>query len=209
MLQGPLRASVRLFASVAAALALAGSTASAAGLSLSSQEFNATFVPLTMTGIEGGSAFGVECTVVLTGSFESRTFSTRSPSEVGVITSASVGWCSAAGVNVVFLRETLPWAITYSSLTGNVAESALIEFELRGMRILVEAPPFLSCLYRSTQATPAKLTWMVERERIIEQAMNTESPIELLTALREVFFRCPGALQLSGEAAEIPVLFLI
>jgi hypothetical protein len=194
---------------IAAALAFNGPAASAAGLSLGSQEFSAVFAPLTMTGIEGGSAFSITCTVILKGSFESRTFSTRTPSEVGVINAATLGLCNAEGVRVSFLTETIPWSITYSSLTGNVAERASLEYELRGMRILVEAPPYLSCLYRSSQATPAKLTWTIEREVVTDANMNSASPIELLTVLREVFFSCPGALQLSGRVTTSPVLLLI
>jgi hypothetical protein len=174
--------------------------ASASGFSLSEQRFETVFSPLTLRGIEGGSAFVVQCNVTLEGSFESRTFPIdRGALEVGVVTRASIGGCNAEGARIVFLTETLPWSVTFASYTGTLPRIATIRYELRGLRLLVEATPFMACLYRSTQATPAVYVWGLAEGPVLEYTMAEESPLALLSRLfAETLLICPGALQLSG-----------
>jgi hypothetical protein len=201
---------------VAGAAAVAGmatcpGVAVADTIAISTTEFHLEFHPLTLTGIEGGSTFSIECHVTLDGRFEASTFSIRSgPIEVGTVERASIGPCDSGGVNVSFLTETLPWDIVWSDYTGTLPVIDSLEFEIRGLRLLFQVAPVFECLYRSTQATPATVTWAFSGGTLTERAMNEASPMALLANLSdEDFFRCPGALELSGTVFDGKLLTLI
>lgn len=177
------------------------------GFSINDQDIELEFLPLTMRGIEGGSSFSIECNVTLAGSFEARTFSIRSgPVEVGVIDRAAISGCSAENVRVSFLQETLPWDVVWAGYTGVLPDIESIEYEIRGLRILIGAEPFLACLFRSTQATPATLRWNINTWRAVgDQVIDETSPLARLSSLSEEdFFTCPGALELSGVKYDPP-----
>jgi len=173
----------------------------ASGFSLSSTSFQTVFRPLTLTGVEGGSTFVIRCNVTLEGSFEARTFAIdRGPSEVGVVTRASMADCNAEGARIVFLTETLPWTVVFASYTGSLPRISTIRYELRGLRVLVEPTPFMACLYRSSQSTPAVYVWSLnEAGEVTTASMAEERTAALLSRLfEETFLICPGALRFSG-----------
>ena len=200
-----------LCAALIAMLGAIAATSRASSFSLSTQRFETVFSPLTLRGIEGGSAFTAHCNVTLEGSFESRTFPIdRGPLEVGVVTRASISECDAEASRIIFLTETLPWTVTFASYTGTLPRISSIRYELRGLRVLVEAAPFMACLYRSTQTTPAVYVWGLAEGPVVEYAMAGESSLALLTRLfEETFFICPGALEISARRETLVKLSLI
>lgn len=176
--------------------------------SLSTTTFEAVFKPLTMTGVSGGSTFVVRCDVTLEGSFEGNTFAIdRGPIEVGIVTRATMSGCTE-GVRVRFLTETLPWPITFASYRGTLPNITSIDYELRGLRVLIEAPPFMACLFRSTQATPATYRWELQEGLVVSERFVEERTVERLSTLfRESFLICPGALELAGRKEPSPLTF--
>jgi len=145
---------------LAAALLLCSlvATTSARNLSISNQNFRATWSGLRFESkIEDPTRMNqISCPVTLEGSFHARTFTKTRDSLIGVITRAHANHpCEAGGNEFSFhngsetvLRgipeTTLPWPIFYSSFTGTLPAITRVTIEMQGMVMTVFYP--LGCL---------------------------------------------------------------
>jgi hypothetical protein len=136
-------------------LATTGS-ASAANLSRSSQTWRATFAS---AGIRFPT-IGVSCSLVLEGSFHSRTMAKVAGSLVGYVRGAVGGSCTSGTIR--FLTETLPWHVRYSSFAGTLPTISSLSYAIVGWAFRYTEVVGLNCLYVSTEASP--VTFVETRE---------------------------------------------
>jgi hypothetical protein len=151
-----------------ALLALA-STATARRIEASEQHIRAIFRPLTF-GAAGQEP--VVCNATLEASFHSRSIPKVESALVGYITEASVAGCTRETARV--LRETLPWHIQYESFVGTLPDIHQINIKVLGASFLVRAFGFVSCLYRTNLAEPARFDVVTDIIERIEQLRADE-----------------------------------
>jgi len=141
---------------VVAAALLASSVASANRLALSAN----TFRIVSGAGERPGD---VICPLTLEGSFHSNTFFKVPNSLIGYISRAALNEERCSGGVARYLQATLPWHIQYSGFAGSLPNITSITTKVIGLGILVTRGE-LSCLYRTTAATPGVLIWFREIE---------------------------------------------
>lgn len=145
----------RAAAGVVAALmlAVAVTTATAGRIQLSSQQFRATWAPVSFQI----SAGVMRCNVTLEGSLHSRTLAKVSGALVGHISRASIGSC--VGGELRPLPESLPWHVRYSSFSGTLPRISTVRFGIVGFTLWFNHLFGIRCLYRSTAGEPLHGTW--------------------------------------------------
>jgi hypothetical protein len=169
--------------------ALAGA-ASARNLSVSSQNFRATFTSIAISH-EGGS---IDCPVTLEGSLHARSFPKVAGSLLGYITRADLGPCRQGRATI--LRETLPWHIRYLSFSGRLPDIESLSVNIVGFSMAV-SEGLINCLFASTAANP-----VVGRfERNI--AARTITPLGLLGVVPT---RCGLQALVAGTGAPVTQL---
>lgn len=146
-----------LFAAMAASVLLGAlvSSAAARNISTSSPSWRATFSAVRLdfpVGIIG-------CSATLEGSFHTRTLAKIAGSLVGYVTRATLGACDWGSHTI--LTETLPWHMTYRNFTGTLPNISSAGFNVIGWSQRIRESAFISCLFRSTVARPALLTFYV------------------------------------------------
>lgn len=135
--------------------ALVGS-ASANRLSVTNQNIRATWNPMEFAASSVGVL--VRCPVTLEGSLHSRTITKTSGSLIGYITRAIVQEAQCAGGRARTLQETLPWHVRYRGFTGNLPAINTVTVDVVNASFLILANVLgaeISCLYRTSAATPA------------------------------------------------------
>lgn len=101
----------------------------------------------------------ITCSVTLEGAFSSRTFTKTNGSQIGSVTAAALEGCSA---RIVFLTETLPWPLFYSSFLGTLPMIEQLATLLTGMRF--RWGTISTCLYRVTAEAPQQINFVRRRE---------------------------------------------
>jgi hypothetical protein len=134
-------------------LALAVGTASANRLSYSSQTFRIIWTSLTFS--ESGGNFPISCPVTLEGSFHSRTAAKVRDALSALITRAVVNNLGCTEGQGTILGESLPWHVTYQGFSGTLPSIIGVRYKLIGAAFQVEPGLGISCLARSTVASPA------------------------------------------------------
>jgi len=128
----------KLLLAVVGATVLLGalvSSASAARLENSSQTNKATWTRMNFRG-----GFGtVECEVVLSGSFHSRTI-TKSVQLIGYITAATVTRCARGSATVN--QASLPWHREYKSFSGELPNITGLQETVTGAEWTIREPTF-------------------------------------------------------------------
>jgi len=144
-----------MLVALAALLAAAGG-ASGNRLSVNNTAFRMVWRPMrfiTRAGTE------ITCNVSLEGAFSSRTFTKSNGSQIGSITEARIEGCST---RIVFLTETLPWPLFYSSFIGTLPMIEQLVTLLTGMRF--RWGTISTCLYRVTAEAPQQINFVRRRE---------------------------------------------
>jgi len=145
-----MRFSKLLLAVVGAAVLLGALaiSASAAHLEYSAQAIKATW---TRWNFRGG--FGtVECEVVLSGSFHSRTITKTAGSLIGYITAGSVLRCARWGATTN--QSSLPWHREYRSFAGELPSITGVSETVTGAEWTLREPVFgVTCTIRREQSS--------------------------------------------------------
>jgi len=136
-----------------AILAMAVSSATAAHLSVSNQNFRTTWTSLRFNA--AGST--ILCPVTLEGSFHSATIAKTSGLLIGYITRASVNGARppCVGGTATVRTETLPWHIRYRSFTGTLPNISGIVVGLIGASFRVQPEGSLACNATTTATSPS------------------------------------------------------
>jgi len=95
--------------------------------------------------------------VTLEGSFDEFIAAKTARAHIGAVTSGAVGACISGSATV--MRETLPWAVQYSSFSGTLPAITSVGMRLVGAAFRI-APIGLgtTCGLRTTEANPGTLT---------------------------------------------------
>ncbi len=123
---------------------------------LSTNLWRATWSEMTFSGGFGAG----RCALTLEGAFHSLTIVKTRSSLVGTVTAATVSGCTFSGT---LLREGLPWHVQYEAFTGTLPNIGSVALKIIGFEFRIREPAFgITCLFRSTEATP--LTDTLSRE---------------------------------------------
>jgi hypothetical protein len=139
----------------AAILAAACGTASATRLATNITHWRAVWASLTFKEL-GFAGATIRCRVTLEGSFHSRTISKVSGQLVGAVLRAIVDEPNCTGGKARALSEKLPWHGRYISFSGTLPSINTIKHAVIGAQFLLEAFGFVSCLYTTSAARPAR-----------------------------------------------------
>jgi hypothetical protein len=132
-------------------LSLSVSHASANRLSFSEASIYLTWDSFQIVPSVGGS---IQCAVTYLGSIHNTTIEKVRGALIGWITHVAASSCE--GGSVAFLRETLPWHITYQSFFGRLPFIFDVRKLYVGMSIAVTPEEFgVTCLARTSLAEPA------------------------------------------------------
>jgi hypothetical protein len=151
----------------ALALSAAVTTAHARRIELSNQRIRAVWTATEPLQLIGAFEVAIRCRVTIEGTFHSRTLSKVSGQLVGYITSAAVqrpctngeAWVQNGTEEIPpgsgLHPNSLPWHILYISFRGTLPNITNIRLSLREVGFLVRGPFSTSCLYRTTNTSPA------------------------------------------------------
>lgn len=177
------------------------STAAANRLGLTKSAFRIAWAALEFAT---STSTAVRCPVTLEGSFHSRTLSKVSEQLIGYITRAGVTEASCVGGKVRFSTLSLPWHIRYDSFGGTLPSIVEVRFRIVEFEYLVEEPPFVNCLYRSTSASPIKGSADLNASReIVRFVPSAAARIPLFVSLGGI---CESTATLKENAGEMTVL---
>jgi hypothetical protein len=140
-----------LLASVLATVLLPSAMASASRLGLSANTFR-------IVSGEGERPGFVICPLTLEGSFHSTTLLKVFRGLIGLITRAAMNEERCNGGSGRYLAETLPWHLQYAGFAGTLPNISAIGTRVIGLGIVVTRLG-VTCLYRTTDATPGILIW--------------------------------------------------
>jgi len=163
-----------------AILAMAVSSATAAHLSVSNQNFRTTWTSLRFSA--GGSI--VLCPVTLEGSFHSATIAKTAGLLIGYITRASVNGTEppCVGGTATVRTETLPWHIRYRSFTGTLPNISGVVVGLIGASFRVQPSGSLACNATTEATHPAVGTINVNTTTHVAESLtpdpNARIPLE-------------------------------
>jgi hypothetical protein len=174
-----------------AAAAIVAAIAGARNLSMSDGNIRATFREFRSGG--SGGSVDIRCPLTLEGSFHSRTYAKVRSTLVGQITRAAMGHpCTGTGgemyvLNGVEVQEgravpnSLPWHLRYFAFSGTLPRLSSVTFDIVGFSWIY--PPFGEiCLYRSTEANPARFVWNVASEGRVTGIQAESTPPVLLNS---------------------------
>ncbi len=180
-----------LLGALTAAIVLAAAigTASARRLEVSEQRIRVTWTELVFSN--SGAAPRISCPVTIQGSFHSKTLSKVSGQLIGVITKAELTKANCRGGTALILNgienapgaTSLPWHIRYDSFSGTlpIIEGG-IKLQLINASFLVEPEGIgVACLFRSTEARPARGIAAVNGEHKITTLSPTADTIPKLS----------------------------
>jgi hypothetical protein len=140
----------KLLLAVVGATVLLGalvSSASARNFSNSSQTNRASWTRMDFSG-----GFGtIECEVVLSGSFHSRTSTKTVGSLIGYITAANVTRCARGGATIN--RESLPWHRRYRGFTGTLPNRTGVTETVTGAEWRLREPFGISCTVLAAESS--------------------------------------------------------
>jgi hypothetical protein len=131
--------------------------ASAARLSVS-MAWNTRGWRATWSGLTVRSPFfTTTCPLTLEGSFHTNTFSKTRSALLGYVTEARGGSCAAL-LSISPLRGSLPWHLQYEAFTGTLPNIATARLKIIGFELLIRESSGITCLVRSTEASPLPLS---------------------------------------------------
>jgi hypothetical protein len=152
----------RVLGTVALVLAVAVAGASAGTLRLSNNAIRIAWRELTVRSLTE-----VRCEATMNGSFHERNVSKVEGELIGYITVAGANPRCWRGT-LLFLTERLPWHIEYEAFTGMLPNIGQMLMRIIGVEIrTIEEIFFLSCLYRSTLASPLAVGFIREANNTI------------------------------------------
>jgi len=168
-----------------AAVALVAAIAGARSLSVSDSNIRAVFREFQ----SGGGSALIRCPLTLEGSFHSRTIAKVRGALVGFITRAAMGHPCTGGemyvLNGVEVQEgrtvanSLPWHLRYFAFSGTLPRPSSTTLDIVGFS-WIYAPFGEVCLYRSTEANPARFAWEIASEgRVTGLRAEAEPPVLL------------------------------
>jgi hypothetical protein len=182
-----------LLAALTAALTLGAllSTAYARRITVSNQNFRATWTTLRFLG----GVFGnIECPVTIEGSFHSRTISKVLEALVGYVSRAVVAETRCAGGSARVLAETLPWHIRYNGFSGTLPNITQIHLRIVGAGFLVQIGG-TRCRYKSTETSPMR-GWVNREAGGIATSIRVDETAAIPKSSGS--FVCPGTGRLEG-----------
>lgn len=191
-----------LLTAAAATMLLSGLAASAKARTFSStsQTWRASFREIRLA-----MPFGTgNCQITLEGSLHSRTMAKVVGSLVGYITRADVGPCASGRKTI--LRETLPWHIRYLSFTGTLPNITSIRYNIVGWSQRM-SDGIVFCLYRSTAAEPAVMTFNREAGGALVTAVIGGTILSSCGSSNTIT-SSPAALTVLNSAARITVTLI-
>jgi hypothetical protein len=136
-------------------MAAAVGSASATRLATNNSHWRAIWASMTFKEL-GFAGATIRCRVTLEGSFHSLTISKVSGQLIGAVTRAIVDEPNCTGGKARALSEKLPWHVKYISFAGTLPSISSVKIALVGAQFLVEAFGFVSCLYTTSDARPAR-----------------------------------------------------
>jgi hypothetical protein len=145
------------------------------------------------------AAGAVSCPVTLESVFHGRTFHKIPAVLIGYINQAQVNEAGCRGGRMRFLTEGLPWHMRYRAFAGSLPRPTSVGIDVIGLAFrLTELPSGLACLYRATEATPARASFTFSGTAQVTGFAN-----ELALPLSEGSLFC-GEATGSGSAAVSP-----
>ena len=122
---------------------------------------------------------------------------------IGHVTRAAVGTCRVG--SLTFLREKLPWHITYSNFLGGLPAISSVRWVIRNVAWLIQQ--LISCLYEASGAAPG---WNVELRlgaagRVESVVFDESLTIPSTNCAFEIPVRGTGAMTVLGSATPITV----
>ena len=123
---------------VGATVLLSALVSSASARNLSSSSLTKTI--LWRRGDFSGGFGTIECEVLLSGRYHTRTITKTTNSLIGYITEASILRCIRAGATMN--RETLPWHLTYQGFGGTLPNITTAIVNLSGASWNIREPTF-------------------------------------------------------------------
>ncbi len=137
-------------------------TASANRLSLGGSSFRLTWSEWGVLGTAPLEA-SARCPLTLEGSFHARTFTKGSGLLIGFVNSSAIQTASCFSGTPTALTGSLPWHVRYDSFTGSLPSFTSIALQVVGLSFTWRFSEFFpNCLYRSTEAAPARWIASVE-----------------------------------------------
>ena len=193
-----------LLIAVGAALVLGAlvGAASAGRLSSTSTTFRAPFSRVVLSG-----AFGtIDCIVTLEGSLHTRTITKTVGRLIGYVTAANLGPCASG--SATFLRETLPWHLTYRSFAGTLPNITAMNVDMSGYSLQYREPLF-TCLFRSgTGAAAMVLTFNREAGGALTTAIISGEAVPSSCGINARFTSSQAPLTVAGAATRITVTLI-
>ena len=196
-----------------AALGLIVGTATAGRLSVSNQNFRATWTSLEF---ETASRLGrVLCPTTFEGSFHNGTIVKTLGNLVGYITRAAMGGPETCiGGETTILTETLPWHITYNGFNGTLPTITGTKFNLIRVAFVVHiASANTTCLAASTAERPMRGTVNINgsgEALTLTPERSAQIPLTggICALTRGVMLEDPGTVTVLGSASVITVTLI-
>ena len=163
------------------------SSASARNISVSEERVSALWTLMRLTG-----GFGtVECEVLLSRSFHTRTFTKTVNSLIGYVTEGTVLRCRSGSVTIN--QTSFPWHLRYRGFSGTLPVIASEFGTDIGSEWTVREPTFgVVCTVRRTESGSMIVTYSVSSGAITSNSLSTEG------------MRCEGiAVSLSGTTTNV------
>lgn len=158
-------------ASAAVLLGALAASASARMFLFSHQTLRGTWASMRFSG-----GFGTtDCPVTIEGSLHSRTVAKVAGSLVGYVTRAIIGSCRTGSATI--LTASLPWHITYGGFTGALPNITGGNAGVINASFSIREPVFgISCLARTTAATPIRGDWEINARVLESIALSGSIP---------------------------------
>ena len=162
----------KLLLAVVAAVVFLGafvSSASARNISLSEQRVSVLWNRLTLSGGFGS----VECEVLLSRSFHTRTFVKSVGSLIGYITEGTVLRCARGGATIN--QASFPWHLRYRGFSGTLPNMTGASGTDIGSEWRLREPTFgIICTVRSTESGSLIVTYAISSGTITSSSLSTE-----------------------------------
>lgn len=199
-----------LFA-VVGLLAALGGQATANRLSLSNQSFRIMYREYS----SNNGAVEIICSLTLEGSFHSRTLAKVRGGLIGYVTRAGTTHpCSGGYGDMTFLSETLPWHVHYLSFTGTLPRISAVTIDVVGWSWdYPEIGGVGVCLYRSTEAGPARFILNREAGGVVT-SVGADPGITVpkfrggILCAETINYRGTGSLSLLGTTTPIRITLI-
>jgi len=146
---------------MAALAAFAILLAAVSGASATRLEFNNTTFRIVWRPMRFITRAGTEitCNVTFEGEFSSRTFTKTAGNQIGSIRVTGIESCST---RIVWLTETLPWGLFYSSFIGTLPNIEQLATTMTGLRF--RWGTISTCLYRVVAEAPQQMNFVRRME---------------------------------------------